>query len=57
METASHLAAAIGSPTLTRESLRGILNVTDDSKLKESAQDYGSTVPKEFLMFWFKLSM
>jgi hypothetical protein len=30
------------------------LNATDDNKLIESAQDYGSTVPKEFLMFWFK---
>ena len=34
--------------------LRRILNATDHNKLIESAQDYGSNVPKEFLMFWFK---
>lgn len=47
-------ADRFGYVTLTRESLRRILNATDDNKLIESAQDYGSTVPKEFLMFWFK---
>jgi hypothetical protein len=47
-------ADRFGYVTLTRESLRRILNATDDNKLKESAQDYGSTIPKEFLMFWFK---
>ena len=47
-------ADRFGYITLTRESLRRILHATDDSKLIESAQDYGSTVPKEFLMFWFK---
>ena len=47
-------ADRFGYITLTRESLRRILNATDDNKLIESAQDYGSTVPKEFLMFWFK---
>lgn len=47
-------ADRFGYITLTRESLRRILNTTDDNKLIESAQDYGSTVPKEFLMFWFK---
>jgi hypothetical protein len=47
-------AERFGYITLTRESLRRILIATDDNKLKESAQDYGSIVPKEFLMFWFK---
>ena len=47
-------AERFGYITLTRESLRRILNATDHNKLIESAQDYGSNVPKEFLMFWFK---
>ena len=47
-------AERFGYITLTRESLRRILQATDGSKLIDSAQDYGSTVPKEFLMFWFK---
>ena len=47
-------ADRFGYISLTRESLRRILNATDVNKLIESAQDYGSTVPKEFLMFWFK---
>jgi hypothetical protein len=47
-------ADRFGYITLTRESLSRILNAIDDNKLIESAQDYGSTVLKEFLMFWFK---
>ena len=47
-------ADRFGYITLSREPLRLILNATDDNKVIESAQDYGSTVPKEFLMFWFK---
>ena len=47
-------ADRFGYVTLTRESLRHILDAADDNKLIESAQDYGSSVPKEFLMFWFK---
>jgi hypothetical protein len=47
-------AERFGYITLTRASLRRILKATDVDKLKECAQDYGSTVPKEFLMFWFK---
>ena len=47
-------ADRFGCITLTRESLRRILHATDENELIESAQDYGSTVPKEFLMFWFK---
>ena len=38
-------ADRFGYISLTRESLRRILNATDDNKLIESAQDYGSTVP------------
>ena len=47
-------ADRFGYITLTRESLRCILHATDDNRPIQSALDYGSTVPKEFLMFWFK---
>jgi hypothetical protein len=40
--------------TLRQESIRAILEATEDDALIKNARETGSKIPKEFLMFWFK---
>jgi len=40
--------------TFRQETLRSILEATDDEALIRKAREIGSKIPREFLMFWFK---
>jgi hypothetical protein len=40
--------------TLRQETIRAILEATEDEALIRKAHEIGSKIPKEFLMFWFK---
>ena len=40
--------------TFRQETLKAILEATDDNVLIKKAREIGAKVPKEFLMFWFK---
>ena len=40
--------------TLRQESIRAILEATEDDALIKNAREIGAKIPKEFLMFWFK---
>ena len=40
--------------TFRQETLKAILEATDDNVLIKKAREIGMKVPKEFLMFWFK---
>lgn len=47
-------AERFGYISLTHESFMSIIDLVDDDKLRDIAQNYGSRVPKEFMLFWFK---
>jgi hypothetical protein len=40
--------------TLRQETIRAILEATEDEALIRKAHEIGAKIPKEFLMFWFK---
>jgi hypothetical protein len=40
--------------TLRQETIKAILETTEDEALIRKAREIGAKVPKEFLMFWFK---
>jgi len=40
--------------TFRQETLRAILEATDDEALIRKAREIGAKIPREFLMFWFK---
>jgi hypothetical protein len=40
--------------TFRQETLKVILEATDDEALVRKAREIGAKIPKEFLMFWFK---
>jgi superfamily I DNA and RNA helicase len=40
--------------TFGHETLRAILEATEDEALIRKAREIGAKIPKEFLMFWFK---
>jgi hypothetical protein len=40
--------------TLRQESIKAILEATEDEALIRKAREIGAKIPKEFLMFWFK---
>jgi hypothetical protein len=40
--------------TLRQETIRAILEATEDDALIRKAREIGAKIPKEFLMFWFK---
>lgn len=40
--------------TLRQESIRAILEATEDEALIRKAREIGAKIPREFLMFWFK---
>lgn len=40
--------------TFRQETLKAILEATDDEALVSKAREIGAKIPKEFLMFWFK---
>ena len=40
--------------TLRHETIRAILEATEDEALIRKAREIGAKIPKEFLMFWFK---
>jgi hypothetical protein len=40
--------------TLRQETIKAILETTEDEALIRKARELGAKVPKEFLMFWFK---
>lgn len=43
-----------GTITLRRESLKAIINYITEDEIKLIAQEMGSRIPKEFMLFWFK---
>lgn len=47
-------ADKFGFISLPRDAFRFFLGIMDEEKLKKFAIEYGSTVPKEFMMFRFK---
>jgi hypothetical protein len=40
--------------TFRQETMRAILEATEDEALIRKAREIGAKIPKEFLMFWFK---
>jgi hypothetical protein len=40
--------------TLRQETIKAILEATEDEALIRKAREIGAKIPKEFLMFWFK---
>ena len=40
--------------TLRQETIRAILETTEDEALIRKSRKIGAKIPKEFLMFWFK---
>jgi len=40
--------------TFRQETLRAILEATDDEALIRKAREIGAKIPREFLLFWFK---
>jgi len=40
--------------TLRKESIKAILEATEDAIMIRKARELGAKVPREFLMFWFK---
>ena len=40
--------------TFRHETLRAILEATEDEVLVRKAREIGAKIPREFLMFWFK---
>jgi hypothetical protein len=40
--------------TLRQETIKAILEATEDETLIRKAREIGAKIPKEFLMFWFK---
>jgi hypothetical protein len=40
--------------TFRHETLRAILETTQDEALVRKAHEIGAKIPREFLMFWFK---
>ena len=47
-------ADKFGYVTLTTETFKTILEITDEKKLSELAKVMGSRLPKEVMLFWFK---
>jgi len=47
-------ADKFGYVTLTSETFKTILEITDEKKLSELAKVIGARLPKEVMLFWFK---
>ncbi|MEK0325374.1 MAG: hypothetical protein QQN63_06680 [Nitrosopumilus sp.] len=47
-------ADKFGYVTLTSETFKTILEITDEKKLSELAKVMGARLPKEVMLFWFK---